>query len=388
MSLVGVDMSVQANSIVTGTLTALADCDAWLGAKAAFVMRYLTPGADAANPVAVPLDAAEVDWILNTERRALGLVANGTTVAGVAAGWQQGLTDAARHVGIAKALGVPTGAGIVLWWDIEADMAPVESWLQAVIEATLQAGYLPGFYTAPTNQAFRTAFSMAMRQDGGNTARARLWYARWVSAAANAANAPAWNPGGAIAGTSPTAWQWSGGDFGDVADEDEIGTTLALSGLWLPQGAAAAPKAPESTAPSSGALAGLQRLVAVQGTVDAASDSLSIPVGFTGPGGTTQDLQVTLDTGAFELLLDGQTAQALGLPNQGAIQVSGVTGSSAAYYSQVDVTLGGQQFPGVHCVVDPESPMRLFGLRFSVDRKLSVVANAATGAVEWWGVPA
>lgn len=388
MSLVGVDMAVQANSIVSGSLTALADCDAWLGAKAAFVMRYLTPGADPAHPVAVPLDAAEVDWILTAEKRALGLVANGTTMAGVAAGWRQGLADAAHHVAIAKSLGVPTGVGIVLWWDIEADMAPVESWLQAVIEATLQAGYLPGFYTSPTNQAFRTAFSMAMRVDGGNTARARLWFARWVSAAASAANAPAWNPGGTIAGTSPTEWQWSGGDFGDVADEDEIGTTLALSGLWLPQAANTAPKAPEPAAPSSGALAGLQRLVAVQGTVDAASDSLSIPVGFTGPGGAQQDLQVTLDTGAFELLLDGTTAQALGLPNQGAIQVSGVTGSSAAYYSQVDVTLGGQQFAGVHCVVDPESPMRLFGLRFSIDRRLAVVANASTGAVEWWGVPA
>lgn len=89
-------------------------------------------------------------------------------------------------------------------------------------------------------------------------------------------------------------------------------------------------------------------------------------------------VEMVLDTGAFEMLLTAAVADALGLPNEGSLDVSGVTGSSTAYQSHVAVTLGESTYV-IHCVVDPEfTGTPLFGLRFFIDRSLSLTLNTAT----------
>ncbi len=90
-----------------------------------------------------------------------------------------------------------------------------------------------------------------------------------------------------------------------------------------------------------------------------------------------------LDTGAFEMLLTKDLADSLNLPNDGPLQVAGVTGSSEAYQSHVTVDLGqGQVVKGVHCVVDPGfTGTPLFGFRFFLDHRLAVTVNPVAQTV-------
>lgn len=128
-------------------------------------------------------------------------------------------------------------------------------------------------------------------------------------------------------------------------------------------------------APASGPTA--PPLAAVTGTV--AEDAFHFPVLLTGPTGGGVQLLV-LDTGAFELLLAGPVAASLGLPNLGALEVAGVGGDSAAYQSEVSVSIGGHPFGTVRCVVDPGFTLGpgLFGLRFFVTRRLALTLDLAT----------
>jgi len=95
----------------------------------------------------------------------------------------------------------------------------------------------------------------------------------------------------------------------------------------------------------------------------------------------TGDLVFTLDTGAFELLLPGTLGTQLGLPNLGPVEIAGVTGDAAAYYSQVTVTVTDRRtgqpvtLPDIRCVVDPSSQDALFGLRFFVDRGYQLILD-------------
>ena len=115
-------------------------------------------------------------------------------------------------------------------------------------------------------------------------------------------------------------------------------------------------------------------LAAVHGAV--IQDAFHFPVTLTGPAGA-QEPTLVLDTGAFELLLAGQVAEALGLPNLGALEVAGVGGDSAAYQSEVHVSIGGHPFGTAHCVVDPHFQLGagLFGLRFFLTRRISLTLD-------------
>lgn len=80
-----------------------------------------------------------------------------------------------------------------------------------------------------------------------------------------------------------------------------------------------------------------------------------------------------MDTGAFELTFNGQLADALGLPNLGAIQIGGVGGTVQAYQSVCDLQIGDQLYQSVPCIVDPNfSDSGLFGLRFFIDNQLAL----------------
>ena len=89
-----------------------------------------------------------------------------------------------------------------------------------------------------------------------------------------------------------------------------------------------------------------------------------------------------LDTGAFEMLLTQEVADALNLPNDGPLQIAGVTGSSDAYQSHVTVVLDTLDIQDVHCVVDPAyTGTPLFGFRFFIDHQYTVAVNPVTQTV-------
>ena len=239
MPLVGVDMSIPANSNV-GTIPALDDADRWLGAPAAFVGRYIGDG----GGVATPLTAAEVAY-LHGKGRAILVIYNLATGASVAGGWPAGVQDAGAAIRAAQALGVPSAT--CLWGDVEYGWALHPQWVEAWVETILQAGYLPGIYGALATQQFADAFNAAEVADRGNVDRCRLWSASWVSTGTAAAAAPSWNPQRpGPNGPAPSVWQFTGSTFGGIVDEDEIAGTLADAGLWLPP----SPSTPPAVAPS------------------------------------------------------------------------------------------------------------------------------------------
>ncbi len=114
-------------------------------------------------------------------------------------------------------------------------------------------------------------------------------------------------------------------------------------------------------------------LAVIAGSVAGDAFHMSIALG---PNPTPVDM--VLDTGAFEMLLTKEIADQLSLPNDGPLDISGVTGSSPAYTSHVAVTLNGHDFT-IHCVVDPEyTGTPLFGLRFFVDHSLTLSLDTVT----------
>ena len=95
-----------------------------------------------------------------------------------------------------------------------------------------------------------------------------------------------------------------------------------------------------------------------------------------------QPIRMHLDTGAFEMLLTKEIADALNLPNDGPLQIAGVTGSSEAYQSHVTVVLDNLDVPDVHCVVDPSyTGTPLFGFRFFIDHQYTVAVNPVAQTV-------
>ncbi|MFB5190802.1 retropepsin-like aspartic protease [Alicyclobacillus fastidiosus] len=88
------------------------------------------------------------------------------------------------------------------------------------------------------------------------------------------------------------------------------------------------------------------------------------------------DVLLQLDTGAFEPLITKSLADALNLPNLGAIQVEGVGGEDSAYVSQITLSIGGTQFTDVPCIVDPSySGVPLFGYGFFKDNGYDLLVS-------------
>lgn len=85
-------------------------------------------------------------------------------------------------------------------------------------------------------------------------------------------------------------------------------------------------------------------------------------------GSDDQSVLMHLDTGAFEMLLTADVADALHLPHGTPLDVAGVTGDSPAYYSTVTLNFAGHVVADVQCVVDPSyTGTPLFGFRFLQD---------------------
>lgn len=110
-------------------------------------------------------------------------------------------------------------------------------------------------------------------------------------------------------------------------------------------------------------------------------DSYTFMVNLAGPAGTEAPQLFLLDTGAFEMLLSESAASALGLPNEGAVTIEGVTGNAAAYNSHVTVKFSDTViFDNVACVIMPDLQSdALFGFRFWLNRGLMPMLNPAQG---------
>lgn len=83
---------------------------------------------------------------------------------------------------------------------------------------------------------------------------------------------------------------------------------------------------------------------------------------------------MTFDTGAFEMMLTKDIAEALGLPNLGDMDLGGVGGGGVqSYRSKVSFVIGEEEFTEVNCVVNTDPAYTgnpLFGLRFAIDHGL------------------
>lgn len=114
-------------------------------------------------------------------------------------------------------------------------------------------------------------------------------------------------------------------------------------------------------------------IATIQGTIQ--NDAFYFPLDVNGQ--TVPNM--VLDTGAFELTFNGTVAQQLGLPLLQPIQIGGVGGSATAYQSVCNISLGGQQYTNVPCIIDPNFSLNgLFGLRFFVDNQLTLTLDTTT----------
>jgi hypothetical protein len=113
-------------------------------------------------------------------------------------------------------------------------------------------------------------------------------------------------------------------------------------------------------------------------------DSVLVPLLVGAPGKDLSHVRETLfvvDTGAFETALDAEAAQALGLPNLGSAQVQGVGGSAQAYNTKLDVQWANGRRDTLNAVVIPGFGQNLWGLRYAVDRKLTIMLSTTTPPV-------
>lgn len=92
--------------------------------------------------------------------------------------------------------------------------------------------------------------------------------------------------------------------------------------------------------------------------------------------GGGQDILFQLDTGAYEPLVTKQVAQLLNLPNLGSTQVQGIGGQDTAYNSQMTLSIGGQQFTNIPCIVDDSyNGPSLFGYGFFGDNGYDLLVS-------------
>lgn len=154
--------------------------------------------------------------------------------------------------------------------------------------------------------------------------------------------------------------------------EDELRTMLCE---WI-DCASVTPSSSSSSSSSSSP----SPVVTLKGKVANDGFYFDVPV-----SGASNGTTMHLDTGAFEMLLTKTVADALKLPNDGPLNVSGVTGSSNAYKSHVTLDFGsGQVYKDVPCVVDPSfTGTSLFGFRFFIDNQLAVQVNPVAQTVEF-----
>ena len=178
---------------------------------------------------------------------AVTLTANSTTVALVRGDYAEGLAYGHAQAALARSLGAPAGAGVVV--DIEAVDAPTPDWIAGVVYALLAEGYLPVVYCSLRAPATVNALLQAPVHYPAMH-RATLWTAtpclqsggRWDR------GVPAWQADHR-AGYTVVGWQFAESitlPGGLAVDIDLWDGTYA--GLWRPPATAPAKSAPDDAA--------------------------------------------------------------------------------------------------------------------------------------------
>ena len=225
-----VDSSRPANAAVQPGLTLWDDVAAWAGAPPRVWGRYLGDGYGAA----VPLTAAEADFLINVQRCAILPIYNMATAKTVSQGLAAGQAAALAAIHMAQAIGVP--AGVYVACDIEAGWPLSEGWIVGWAQ-TMRAGPYAGsgvLYGALNTQAFAGPFTAALSNP--DVARTVLWAATPVTRASTAAAMPPWSAQAPSVATAPMVgiWQFAEGAYGGVVDLDEIDETLLRPPIWAP----------------------------------------------------------------------------------------------------------------------------------------------------------
>ena len=91
---------------------------------------------------------------------------------------------------------------------------------------------------------------------------------------------------------------------------------------------------------------------------------------------------IVLDTGSAETVLTKPIADSLNLPNLGPATIRGIAGSSPAYYTEYDLTVGDKTYTKQPAIVDPSLNFQfsgLFGLKFFADNNLVVQVDPKSG---------
>ena len=271
--------------------------------------------------------------------------------------------DAARAVKELSALAVPKGCAVAYNIETAADAIITPPYLTGVVEAILDAGWVPLIYCAGFDPKFSyNVLDGALEAAPAAMAKAQYWLASWKAEGDPPQPAPSWSDSQGPAGLpwqpihqgQVTAWQYQANILGGAADLSV--TRPPLDGiLWSVPNPATTYTVPATYNPSQG--------------------GVLIPCTFGGPKGSVTYMAI-VDTGdELGPTFPQEVADALGLPNLGALTITGATGTGAAYWTSVNVTLAGHTWMFMRGVVDPEYQGKpLLGLPFflQVGKQLSL----------------
>lgn len=180
---------------------------------------------------------------------------------------------------------------------------------------------------------------------------------------------------------APTIMWWS---------LDTMTAAQAPAVAQAPYKVAVTPPAPKDhqPAPSKPAAAGgrvpmvpsRERIFWTWGYVGNKTWKFSLTIVFRGPKGTVP-VTLWLDTGDFEAMLPQSIADQLGLVEDGALAVQGVTGGEQMTEA-ADLIVPFGSPSTAHCVIDPTAEMPLWGARWFITRGYGLWVDWRTGLLE------
>lgn len=129
----------------------------------------------------------------------------------------------------------------------------------------------------------------------------------------------------------------------------------------------------------------------VQGSMQ--GNALYAPVLVGPPGAQTTQVQfrhttdpAVADSGAFTIVIDPVTAAALGLPNKGPVDASGVGGAAAGYFTEIDLEFpgNGKRYDSEEAVVLPSFKECLIGLSFAAKYGYTMAVDTVKATLSYY----
>lgn len=170
-----------------------------------------------------------------------------------------------------------------------------------------------------------------------------------------------------------------------------IAVYAAAGGAHAPVPAVLEVHVPPYVAQSPAAVAFPEPFAWAPGTVE--NDSLVAPILVGAPGSQKQQVsfrrtktQDIADSGAYSIVIDPATAQMLGLPNNGPVDVSGVGGGATGYATEIDLEFpgNGTRVYGQYAVVISTFQECLIGFMFAVERGLVMCEDSQRGVLSYF----